>query len=142
MHLTVAGIAQTGTGFWSCRWLYRPLGRRTRSSTQGTVGVAPKIPWKKLVYLLFLRSTARRRHLSSRSLPGQVFFMQFGYFMFGTSGFSIIYSLGPFVTVVGLIGPPYEFGWTKPFTDLIKKLLNKCCKCCRCLIFDTRCRLS
>lgn len=49
-----------------------------------------------------------------------LFFTQFGLFMFGTIGFSILYALGLFTTVMGLIGPENHFGSLRP-------LLRKCC---------------
>ena len=43
-----------------------------------------------------------------------LFFTQFGIFMFSTIGFSILYALGFFITVMGLIGPQGETGSLKP----------------------------
>ncbi|XP_077990897.1 protein dispatched-like [Glandiceps talaboti] len=42
-----------------------------------------------------------------------LFFMQFGIFMFCTIGFSLIFSLGLFTTLLGLIGPQGETGSLK-----------------------------
>ena len=53
-----------------------------------------------------------------------IFFVQFGLFMFCTIGFSILYSLGLFITILGLIGPQNDFGSLKP-------LFAKCFSCCK-----------
>jgi predicted RND superfamily exporter protein len=42
------------------------------------------------------------------------FFMQFGLFMFSTIGFSLLYSLVLFTTVLGLIGPQGNVGSITP----------------------------
>ncbi|XP_033101178.1 protein dispatched homolog 3-like [Anneissia japonica] len=42
------------------------------------------------------------------------FFKQFGIFMFCTIGFSMVFSLGLFSTMMGLIGPEDEFGSLSP----------------------------
>ena len=55
------------------------------------------------------------------------FFLQFGLFMFGTIGFSILYSLGLFLLLMGIIGPQNETGSLKP---LFKWIRQKCRKCC------------
>ncbi len=49
-----------------------------------------------------------------------LFFVQFGLFMFCTIGFSILFALGLFVTVMGIIGPQGDTG------DLYA-LFRKCC---------------
>ncbi len=55
-------------------------------------------------------------------LPAKIlFFTEFGVFMFSTIGFSILYSLGLFTTVMGMIGPQGKTGSLKP-------LYAKCCK--------------
>ena len=54
-----------------------------------------------------------------------LFFVQFGTFMFCTIGFSIIYSMGLFVTIMGLIGPQNETGSLKPVYKWIGKKLCK-----------------
>ena len=48
-----------------------------------------------------------------------LFFTQFGLFMFCTIGFSILYALGLFTTVLGIIGPENNTG----------SLLNICKPC-------------
>ena len=54
-----------------------------------------------------------------------LFFVQFGTFMFCTIGFSVIYAMGLFVTVMGLIGPQNETGSILPVYNWIK---GKLCK--------------
>ena len=49
-----------------------------------------------------------------------LFFVQFGLFMFCTIGFSILFALGFFVTVVAIIGPEGD-------TGDIYALFRKCC---------------
>lgn len=53
------------------------------------------------------------------------FFMQFGVFMFCTIGFSLIFSLGLFTMLVGLIGPQNNIGNLKV---LFQKCRSKCQK--------------
>ena len=52
-----------------------------------------------------------------------LFFTQFGIFMFCTIALSMLYSLGFFVTLLGLIGPQNQFGSLWP-------LIDKCTACC------------
>lgn len=55
-----------------------------------------------------------------------LFFVQFGLFMFFTIGFSIIYSIGLFVTVMGCIGPQNQTGSLKPLYKWVgKKICRK-----------------
>ena len=49
-----------------------------------------------------------------------IFFAQFGLFMFSTIGFSLLYSLGLFTTLIALVGPQGDTGSLKP-------LYRKCC---------------
>ena len=49
------------------------------------------------------------------------FFKQFGIFMFATLGFSFVFSMGLFVTLLGLIGPENE-------TGNVMALFRKCCR--------------
>ena len=56
-----------------------------------------------------------------------LFFKQFGIFMFSTIGFSVLYALGLFPTVLGLIGPQNEFGSLKP---LYRWCAKNCCRKC------------
>ncbi|XP_013396220.1 protein dispatched homolog 1 [Lingula anatina] len=51
------------------------------------------------------------------------FFQQFAIFIFSTIGFSIVYALGFFSTVLALIGPQEDFGSLKP---LWRWVTNKC----------------
>ena len=53
------------------------------------------------------------------------FFLRFGLFMFMVIGFSCLYSLGLFMTVLGLIGPQNNFGSLHPVFEKLKKC------CCR-----------
>lgn len=53
-----------------------------------------------------------------------LFFQQFGIFMFSTIGFSLLFSLGLFTTLMGLIGPENEFG---SFVQLYRLCARKCC---------------
>ena len=53
-----------------------------------------------------------------------LFFKQFGLFMFSTIGLSILYALGFFITILGILGPQND-------TGCLKKLFGKCCSCCR-----------
>ncbi|WAR02491.1 DISP3-like protein [Mya arenaria] len=49
------------------------------------------------------------------------FFMQFGVFLFSTIGFSLVYSMGLFVTLMGIVGPENDTG------DLYA-LFRRCCR--------------
>ena len=54
-----------------------------------------------------------------------IFFVQFGLFMFSTIGFSLLFSLGLFTTVLGICGPQGD-------TGSIMKCIRKCpCECCK-----------
>ena len=52
------------------------------------------------------------------------FFFQFGIFMFSTIGFSLLFSMCMFVTLLGIIGPEND-------TGKVKVLIQRLCKCCR-----------
>ena len=55
-------------------------------------------------------------------LPSKIlFFTQFGVFMFSVIGFSILYALGLFSTIVALCGPQGS-------TGSLRAIYNKCCK--------------
>lgn len=54
-----------------------------------------------------------------------MFFKQFGIFMFCTIGFSLLFSLGMFTTLMGLIGPQGEFG---SLVHLYRCGPKPCCK--------------
>ena len=54
-----------------------------------------------------------------------LFFVQFGTFMFCTIGFSIIYSLGLFVTVMALCGPENDTGSLRAIFNWVS---GKCCR--------------
>lgn len=56
-----------------------------------------------------------------------LFFVEFGAFMFATIGFSIIWALGFFCTLLGILGPQNDFGSLKP----IYSWLSSKCSCCR-----------
>ena len=53
-----------------------------------------------------------------------LFFMQFGIFMFGTIGFSLLYSLGMFTVILGLIGPQGDTGSLIPIYRDAKRLFT------------------
>ena len=50
-----------------------------------------------------------------------LFFSQFGIFMFCTIGFSILYALGFFVTILAICGPQNDFGTLKAIFCFWKK---------------------
>ena len=52
-----------------------------------------------------------------------LFFIKFGLFMFCTIGFSMIYSLGLFSTLLGIMGPERNVGSIMPLVNLIKNAL-------------------
>ena len=51
------------------------------------------------------------------------FFLQFGIFMFSTIGFSLFFSMGMFVTLMGLVGPEGDNG---NVVAMFNKLRTKC----------------
>jgi predicted RND superfamily exporter protein len=58
-----------------------------------------------------------------------LFFSQFGIFMFSTIGLSILYALGFFTTMLGIMGPQNEFGSLKPLYRWCGRACGeKCCK--------------
>lgn len=57
-------------------------------------------------------------------LPSELaFFLQFAIFMFVTIGFSLVFSMGMFVTIMGLIGPQ---GDTGNLLVLLSRLRDRC----------------
>ena len=54
-----------------------------------------------------------------------IFFVKFGIFMFITIGFSVLYSLGLFMTVLGIIGPQGNTGSLWPLVEKVKLWIRK-----------------
>ena len=54
-----------------------------------------------------------------------LFFTEFGLFMFSTIGLSILFALGFFSTIMGIVGPENEFGSLRP---LYRACARACCK--------------
>ncbi|CAH1790939.1 unnamed protein product [Owenia fusiformis] len=65
-----------------------------------------------------------------------LFFMQFGLFMFGTIGFAMLYALGFFTTLMGILGPQGNVGSIQPLKTWIWNLFTgrskKDVKCTHC----------
>lgn len=53
-----------------------------------------------------------------------LFFMQFGIFMFCTIGFSLLYALGLFATLLAIIGPEGDTGSIRPLLAMVKRWLT------------------
>ena len=58
-----------------------------------------------------------------------ILFMQFGVFMFATILFSIVFALGFFSTLLGILGPEDDRGSIKPFKSWLWKVVT--CKVCK-----------
>ena len=56
-------------------------------------------------------------------------FMQFGVFMFATILFSVVFALGFFTTMLGIIGPQGNRGSIKPFKTWLSNVVS--CKICK-----------
>ncbi|CAD5126926.1 DgyrCDS14940 [Dimorphilus gyrociliatus] len=54
-----------------------------------------------------------------------LFFVEFGAFMFATIGFSIVWALGFFSTILGMFGPQNNFGSLKPVYSWIISRCNR-----------------
>ena len=58
-----------------------------------------------------------------------ILFMQFGVFMFATILFSLVFALGLFTTVLGIVGPENDRGSIEPIKRWLWKLVT--CKLCK-----------